>query len=179
MLLTVRWGQFKPSQPPRRVARWGQIRPSQRHPPPPQAGPLQAALPGPNQAVTARCVVASGWTLQPGVDAPSSWDIRVTSWEAHFAAMSSSRLTFGAAPQSTPRLLQPMSYPCSATRARVVNFQRLPAPTKAVAITRNPSSVRASSWLKTGCRLLILAASRQHSAAAAQLVALVSRCNEH
>ena len=54
----------------------------------------------------ARCVVEADWTLQPEVDAPSSWDIRVTWWEAHSAAMSSSRLTFDAAPQSTPRLLQ-------------------------------------------------------------------------
>lgn len=54
----------------------------------------------------ARCVVEAGWTRQPEVNAPSSWDIRVTSWEAHSAAMSSSRLTFDAAPQSTPRLLQ-------------------------------------------------------------------------
>src|SRR6188472_3484394 len=53
MLLTVRWGQLKPSQPSRRVARWGQIRPSQRHPAASQVGPLQAALPGPNQVVTA------------------------------------------------------------------------------------------------------------------------------
>jgi hypothetical protein len=42
----------------------------------------------------------------PEVAAPSSWDIRVTSWEAHSAAMRSSRLTFDAAPQSTSRLLQ-------------------------------------------------------------------------
>jgi hypothetical protein len=60
MLLTVRWGQLKPSQPSRRVARWGQIRPSQRHPAASQVGPLQAALPGPNQVVTA--------TLDVGTD---------------------------------------------------------------------------------------------------------------
>ena len=54
----------------------------------------------------ARWVVEADWTLQPEVDAPSSWDIRVTSWQAHSAAMSSTRLTFDTAPQSTPRLLQ-------------------------------------------------------------------------
>ena len=65
MLLTVRWGQLKPSQPSRRVARWGQIRPSQRHPAASQVGPLQAALPGPNQVVTAKSARELLLTLPP------------------------------------------------------------------------------------------------------------------
>ena len=43
--ITVRWGQFKPSQPPRRVGEWGQIRPSQRHPATTQVAPLRAPSP--------------------------------------------------------------------------------------------------------------------------------------
>src|SRR6476619_7795 len=54
MLLTVRWGQFKPSQPSPRVAKVGPNQTVTTTPATtPQAGPLQAALPGPNQAVTA------------------------------------------------------------------------------------------------------------------------------
>src|SRR6185312_14703421 len=70
MLLTVRWGQLKPSQPSRRVARRGQIRPSQRHPAASQVGPLQAALPAPNQVVTATSQSpspAASPTLHPDV----------------------------------------------------------------------------------------------------------------
>jgi hypothetical protein len=52
-VITIKWGQIKPSQPPRRVGKWGQISPSQR------AGnlvlmePPQTVTVGPTQAVTA------------------------------------------------------------------------------------------------------------------------------
>jgi hypothetical protein len=53
-VITVKWGQIKPSQPPRRVGRWGQIRPSQREGAAARVGPHQTVRPGPTQAVTPR-----------------------------------------------------------------------------------------------------------------------------
>ena len=77
-VITVRWGQFKPSQPPRRVGEWGQIRPSQRHPATTQVAPLRAVPLGPTPAVTAThrphrtrtTPEPSGTETSPAVDEP-------------------------------------------------------------------------------------------------------------
>jgi hypothetical protein len=53
LVITVKWGHFKPSQPPRRVGEWAK---SGRHDDldtPSQVGPLQTVTVGPTQAVTA------------------------------------------------------------------------------------------------------------------------------
>lgn len=66
MPTTLRWGQIKPSYRLGVSQRWGQIRPSHRHPAASQVGPLQAALLGPIQTVTAM-VYESGRELRTGV----------------------------------------------------------------------------------------------------------------
>jgi hypothetical protein len=54
LVITDKWGNFKPSQPPQRVGEWTK---SGHHDDdldtPSQVGPLQTVTVGPNQAVTA------------------------------------------------------------------------------------------------------------------------------
>jgi glutamate--cysteine ligase len=65
-VITFRRGQFKPSQPARRVGNWGQIKPSRRRLHAVPVEPLQAVTVGPTQAVTATERFPIPDSLDPG-----------------------------------------------------------------------------------------------------------------